>query len=198
MSETQDAANVAVGTELDLGFRVYKLAGSPATPSQPARERASFQMPPARHTKHTHNSDLPYDTFHGIVVGLGREFGWLVDAVVDGHLHRHASPGGAPVTMVQPERGMLIFAYLFCGKRRIRKDEQPWLDGFQELSDRTVDWMLPLRKGDPMPMDGRRVRVYAWRPSDLGEIARVLKGIPADFSDWEDWGPGSPRTGARL
>lgn len=170
----------------DLGFRVYKLV---AHPNPPASTGEPTRYAPAhkRTDRAARNSDLPYEMFRDLVISLGRNNGWLVDAIVDGKLDANATPGGAPLTMVQPERGMVIFAYLVCGQRPLRKHEYPWLDALQNLSDRTCDWLVPLREGDVMPMSGRRVRLYVWRPYDLGEIGRILMGIPADFSDWERW-----------
>ena len=110
--------------------------------------------------------------FQATVIDLARTYGWFVYHQVDMGFQdpttgkwkhsRRIGPGFPDLVLVHPKWGQLIFAELKAEKGKIKPHQQEWLDA------------LPTARSKDKP--GHTHMVAVWRPSDLDDIERILRG----------------------
>ena len=106
------------------------------------------------------------------VIGWAETYGWLVYHQVDMGFQdpttgkwkhsRRIGPGFPDLVLVHPKRGRLIFAELKAEKGKLKPHQQEWLDALDNARS----------KDKP----GHTHMVAVWRPSDLDDIERILRG----------------------
>jgi hypothetical protein len=109
------------------------------------------------------------------VIGWAETYGWLVYHQVDMGFQdpttgkwkhsRRIGPGFPDLVLVHPKRGRLIFAELKAEKGKVKPHQQEWLDALDNARS----------KDKP----GHTHTVAVWRPSDLDDIERILRGEDA-------------------
>lgn len=101
------------------------------------------------------------------IIDLAKMSGWLCHAERAAMTKRgdwltpiQGHAGYVDLTMVHPERGLLIFAELKAHGQKPRPEQYRWLDAIANVYS------------DP----DARIRTFVWRPEDLEQIIDILTG----------------------
>ena len=102
--------------------------------------------------------------FQATVIALARKDGWIVGFT---HDSRKSEPGEPDLRMVHPVQHRVIFAELKTAKGKLttgrwNKSGNRWLPGQDQ-------WAAVLSECPG-------VEYYLWRPSDLDDVERILRG----------------------
>ena len=111
--------------------------------------------------------------FQQSVIDLAQRTGWMVFHPFD---MRRSRQGYPDLTMVNPVRGIIVFAELKRENGRLTTDQGDWYQALAVAAGfvNGSDWTVPI---DVMESG---VYVVVWRPSQWDEIAELLIGEGAE------------------